>query len=387
MIAMMLRRYTFKLYPTMAQAEALDAQRRMAAELWNALLAQREQQMAHERIRKPMGERRYLTYLGNQSAEIKHLRAACPEWQVPACTMLHKVAENLDDAVKAYWRRRREGRRHFEAGWPRFKAIARAEGIPFRNMRNGGWKLTPAGGKNWRLFVKGVPNLLKLRGCFPVDPLRIRNMDLIWRDGAWWMSVCVDVPSRRDTGDAAVEVRFDLVDEFAAVWRDRQRVASAPVAFDTIRALAERRDELAREADTRFRKGSYRHRRAKRRIAAIQAKEKRVRADALHVWTAGIVRDAATLSVVAPPVREVTESPRGDERRHGAAVETVSKLNRNTLSQAPALAVAMLAYKAAEAGAEFVLFQDEKPVTAVGRDLVATTKAARRARRKVREAA
>jgi hypothetical protein len=91
--------------------------------------------------------------------------------------------------------------------------------------------------------------------------------------------------------------------------------------------------------------------------------------------------DSNVLTVVAPPIKDHTKTPRGDEKEWGAAVKTVSTLNRSTLSYAPAMAVQMLQYKAAEAGIRCDVVTDEAPEIAVGSDIVATTKTLRRARR------
>jgi len=84
-------------------------------------------------------------------------------------------------------------------------------------------------------------------------------------------------------------------------------------------------------------------------------------------------------------VKEVTQSAKGNERNWGAAVDTVAKLNRHVLSQAPASAIAMLVYKAKEAGLEVETIEDGDSPTSVGRDLSSATKAARRARRELRK--
>lgn len=86
-----------------------------------------------------------------------------------------------------------------------------------------------------------------------------------------------------------------------------------------------------------------------------------------------------------PPVKENTQSPRGSDAEFGANVETVSKLNRNTLNQAPAMAIQMLAYKAEEAGIRCDVIEDAAPKIAIGGKLVAAGKAVRKSKRALRE--
>jgi hypothetical protein len=139
------------------------------------------------------------------------------------------------------------------------------------------------------------------------------------------------------------------------------------------------------ERDRRYRRGSWRWREAKRIIARRKAREARRRREALHVWTTRLVRNACDLTVVSPRIKQHTQSPRGNAAEWGANVETVSMLNRNTLSQAPASAVQMLTYKAAEASIRCDVIIDEAPLLAVGHDLVAAGKSHRRTKRAIKK--
>jgi hypothetical protein len=121
------------------------------------------------------------------------------------------------------------------------------------------------------------------------------------------------------------------------------------------------------------------------RIARLSAKEARRRSAALHIWTTSVIAQASALSVTAPSIQAETASGRGSAQAWGAAVEIKAILNRHILSMAPASAIQMLAYKAEEAGIEFVLTKDETPVIAVGNDLVATTRKARSVRAAIRK--
>ncbi|MBY0422162.1 MAG: hypothetical protein K2Q06_07655 [Parvularculaceae bacterium] len=113
----------------------------------------------------------------------------------------------------------------------------------------------------------------------------------------------------------------------------------------------------------------------------------RQRKAALHDWTTRVVAAAAAIEAVCPPIREHTKSAKGDFRAHGAAVETVAELNRSTLAQAPALSLAMLEYKAAEAGIAFARVEPDATKLSVGSKLPTSIKAVRKVRRKLKEVA
>lgn len=103
------------------------------------------------------------------------------------------------------------------------------------------------------------------------------------------------------------------------------------------------------------------------------------------MWTTKLIQQANDVLVIAPEIRESTKSAKGDERNPGAAVDVVAKLNRHVLSQAPAAAIQMLEYKATEAGIQFARITPSEHATVIGRDLPKATKAARKARRVLKE--
>jgi hypothetical protein len=165
-------------------------------------------------------------------------------------------------------------------------------------------------------------------------------------------------------------------------------------------ALCERADAIKAARDIRFplkpfTKPSCRWRRETKRAAKLTTKAARIRKHGLHQWSTVIVSQACDLTVVKPPVKEATASPRGDEKQWGAHVKTVSALNRNTLNQAPAMAVQMLSYKAEEAGIRPLdndgqwcgLVVDEAPAIAIGAMLVESGRKLRRMSRNIKKEA
>lgn len=417
------RRYTFKLYPTVAQLAALDRQAALLARLWNAALEQRETQWAHElgakgnwhKVDRPKEDKPAgLTYY-DQARQLKFIRADDPEYAAMSSASLELCLSALDLAFKAFWRRLKEGARGDAAGYPRYKRVADHGTIWHRD--GAGWKLTGSDRK-WRLRAKGVPGPIKARGEFPAAPVEYRTMEIIRREGQWWASIVVRMEPRRERvlEAPAAAIHFDLIDSFARIdigvsggpaagssertigldlgqgsqpvawsgaeWERafpsmaRKSAASAPRARDSASM-----DEIQSAGDRRFRKFSNRWRREKRRLAKMKAKQARQRREGLHCWTTEIVRSFGEIAVIAPPILESTATARGDESSHGAAVKPVAMLNRHVLEQAPAMAIQMLEYKSAEAGIPFVRTTPDEHALAIGRDLPAATKIARRAKR------
>ena len=168
------------------------------------------------------------------------------------------------------------------------------------------------------------------------------------------------------------------------------------LAFDYPRAPGTRRsrstgyadlDALKSERDRRFKRGSRAWKAMSRRVAKAQAHRARAKREKLHEWTTAIVKGSSDLTVIAPPIRQITKSAKGTKADHGAAVATVAKVNRHVLAQAPAAAIAMLTYKAAEAGIRLDLVSDPSPKAAIGQDIAKAAKAVKRVRRALKRVA
>jgi hypothetical protein len=105
------------------------------------------------------------------------------------------------------------------------------------------------------------------------------------------------------------------------------------------------------------------------------------------VLTANRVDQASELTVITPRISQHIQTPHGDEKEWGAHTAIVSDLNRNTLSQAPAMATAMLEYEAREAGIDCTVVVEDEPDINAGAQLVEAGKQARRMKRQVKRLA
>lgn len=138
---MFLRRYTFKLYPNKAQEAALREQARMCALLWNGLLEMRE---TFFRRAKQHGDKKTSLTAFDQGKDITALRAELPEWRAQPRGTQERVAEMLDLAFKAFFRRAREGA-GASSGYPKFKSVMRADSVHMREPVKSCWSFAPSG--------------------------------------------------------------------------------------------------------------------------------------------------------------------------------------------------------------------------------------------------
>lgn len=377
------RRYTFKLYPTPEQAAALHQQRMMCADLWNALLQRNEDLRSRTRGRQRgvvHAEGKSLLSYFDMTNELTQLRHECPEWAALSVYVGHRIAKSLELAYQAFFRRARQGA-GAQSGYPRYKRRSDHNSIPHRCAS--GCRLAPKDGRSWSLYLKGVPGLIHARGILPDEPEQWTDADVIWRDQRWQVSVCVAIERARCGGSAPVTVHLGGIDGLATV----NGVTVMPEELQVVALLEADLDRLKSERDSRWQRRAPDDpdwREANERISRLAASIARKRANALHVWSARLIRHAGDLTLIKPRVQEHTASPHGDARQWGAATQTVSNLNRSILSRAPAMAAAMLEYKAAEAARRCDVIIDEAPDMAVGEKLVAASQVVRKMRRAIR---
>lgn len=365
--------------------------------------------------------------------EVTWLCNQMPEWREMSVWCGHRTAQLLHRAFEAFYRRlkelsdpavyearaqkfiERKGRkptRHELAGYPRFKRVADHNSIPHRFLSgcklvptprvgrkqvhdNHGQAIGPAQHRrSWQLTLKGVPGVIHARGQLPGEALEWLDADVMWRDGSWWISACIRIARAepRQPGHAPTTIKFDLLDDMAEV----NGIAETPAELVEVSLLQDSHDEMKSGHDLKWPRDiklvdeAARAEREESRAAlrGLAARIARKRTNALHVWTAGIVRRASDITIIAPPIQDSVRTPRGGERSWGASIGPVSALNRKTLSQAPATAIQMILYKAEEAGLpEPKVINDDTPKIAVGSDLVTAGKTLRRARREIRRAA
>ena len=404
------RRYEWSLFPTAEQYAALDTQAQMCAELWNALL-----EMCETRFRRGVQGRSFhcahcaalsegrkirlcdqhkLPSEFDMGYWISDMLAQCPEWRALSTWTPRRIATSLAAAWKGFFRRCRNGE---GGGYPRYKSRRRADTVSHRAVS--GCSIRETGdARNWLVRLKGVPGEVRARGehkLIELPPLEWTDIDLRKKSkgihgsgarepllaGSWLISAAMVVDSRRVPGQRPVSVTFDCLDGLAVV----DNVLETPP--ELIRA-----QNIERACDERQRAFSLRYPRNKRlsdpeyeamrqercEITRERAYAARVRHNTLHVWTAQIVRRASALIVTSPVISATTRTAKGNERDWGAAVSDVGEINRTARSYASASAVAMLKYKAQEAGIPCEIRVDEAPKLAVGNALKVAAKAVRR---------
>lgn len=123
----MIRSYTFRMYPTSKQADLLRAMLNDHRDLYNAALQERKE--AYKR-----GTR---VWFADQDSQLTAIRAENPNQARWSYSAQEQTLRRLDKAFKAFFRRLRAGEK--KVGYPRFKGPRQFSSVEHRNGDGAKW--------------------------------------------------------------------------------------------------------------------------------------------------------------------------------------------------------------------------------------------------------
>lgn len=328
------RAFQFMLDPTVKQRQSLDRLLVEQCRLYNAALEERRGAWRWERRSVSRFEQyRTLTGLADQEPALLGF----------GITVARGTLLRLDRAFQAFFRRVKAGQ---TPGFPRFRSQRRFDSVEWPDIT--GWKLDEA---SKRLYLRGVGHV-KVRLHRPVrgtpKTITVRRVGRRWQVTVF----CTNVPAQplpatgRDVGiDVGVTVLAALsdgrvIDNPRHVRRTEDRLASA------------RRLVAGRQ------RGSARRRRAAERVAALHRTVRNQRRDFLHKLSRSLVDEHDLIAVENLSITAMTRRPKpapdpaGGYAANGAAAK--AGLNKSILDAGWRTLIAMLAYKAEDAGRHLI---------------------------------
>jgi putative transposase len=419
---MIIRRYNFKLYPNATQAARLDVVRSLHCRLYNALLEQRID--AFERCGKS------LTYF-DQTANNTKLRAVDHDYKALGSASMNGTAKRLDEAYKAFFARAKKGD-GASSGFPRYQGSEYYSGFPLGKPK-AGWDCE-IGEKKGRVRIQSIEGWIKMRGCLP-NGGTVKNGEILYRGGEWFLSVAVETESRRVAGTRKGVIGLDLMTQLAKIV-DGECLAGpevavsiasdgritlnfqgfngeAPTEAQEMRGddknvvvyavvgmpaeaheaqgddseLRNSREEVdcvgqIQQAMARCKRGSNRYKKLRTMKARLEARQANQRANRLHNLSAAIAREFGEVTIYQPKsIKDATATGAGDRKEHGAKVKWKAGFNRFVLSMAPAMFVGLIKDKITEAGGT-VAEKKTAHVVELGNEIVKTAKVAKKLMRK-----
>ncbi len=336
------RRITYKLYPSKSQDGLLLATLKLHQQLYNGAL--------EERISAYRKAKKSISYV-EQAASLTVIRREIPEYRGLNCHSLQQTLRRLDRAYKAFFSRAKKGAA--SAGFPRFKALDRYPGWSF-DTHGDGFKFTA--GADWingKLYLQGI-GTLKARGRPRQRPTRIVCADIQRKDGGWYLSLVVEALPVRESGAAACGLDWGT-SRFATIATETTDDRFEGV--ENPRHLKRQMKNLkaAQRALSRAKRSSNNRRKARQRLAKIHVKVRNARLDFHHQLTHRLIGRFGLIATEDLQVKNMTASAKGSMEKPGKNVRQKAGLNRSILDTAPASFIAMLSYKAEEAGSQIVL--------------------------------
>ncbi|WP_256862946.1 transposase [Microbispora sp. GKU 823] len=323
--------------PTAKQAAALAACLKDHRQLYNAALEHRR-----TAYRKAGVTVRY----GDQSADLKHIRADDAEGQGPwSFSSQQATLRRLDKAFRAFFARVHEGR---VPGFPRFKGRGWFDTVEWPKDGDGcRWDSQPEHPTATFVRLQGIGHV-RVHQHRPVKG-RVKTIS-VKREGARWYVIlsCDDVPAEplRQTGAA---VGLDMGVASLATTSDGDHL-------DNPRHLAGSagRFVAAQQALARKTRGSVRRRKAVAQVAALHAKVRRQRLDYAHKQALTLVRGYDVIVHEDLRIANMTRSASGTVEQPGRNVAQKSGLNRSILDAGWGVFLQVLAHRAESAGRELI---------------------------------
>jgi len=338
-----IRAYKFLLRPTVRQAQALGEMLQDHCSLYNGALQERRDAYRH-------ASRTTVRY-GNQSAQLKEIRAFDPELQGRwSFSSRQATLRRLDRAFQAFFRRIKGGQ---TPGYPRFKGVGHFDTVVFPKDGDGcRWDSTPHDPQT-RVRLQGVGHV-RVHQHRPVRG-RVKTVS-VKREGNRWYVVltCDQVPAEELPPTGAI-IGIDMGIAHFLTTSDSEHVANPRFLEAMAEELAEAQRHLA-TFPKRTRRRTRRHRAAARKVAKLHGRIRRQRADFHHKTARALVTGhdviaherLNTVGMTKAPAPKPDPDQPGGFLPNGAAAK--AGLNRSILDAGWAQFLGILANKAESAG-------------------------------------
>ncbi|MEV8596199.1 transposase [Streptomyces sp. NPDC052012] len=339
----MIRAYKFLLRPTARQAAALGEMLRDHCSLYNGALQERRDAYRHT-------SKTSVKY-GDQSAQLKEIRAFAPEWQGRwSFSSQQATLRRLDKAFQAFFKRVKAGQ---TPGYPRFKGVGHFDTVVFPRDGDGcRWNSTPDH-RQIRVRLQGVGHV-RVHQHRPVRG-GVKTISVKREGNRWYVVLTCDEVPAEELVPTGVITGIDMGVAHFLTTSDGEHVANPRFLQTMADQLAEAQRHLA-AFPKRSRQRTKRHRAAARKVAKLHARIRRQRADFHHKTARALVRDHDVIvherlntagMTKTPAPRPDPEQP-GGFLPNGAAAK--AGLNKSILDAGWAQFLHILANKAESAG-------------------------------------
>jgi putative transposase len=333
------RAYKLRAYPTRPQEGRAVRLLADHCELYNAALAER---------REAWRMRKVSVAYGDQSAQLKEIRAADPDGQGRhSFTAQQQTLRRLNTVFVAYFRRVRDAKGSARrVGYPRFKPFQRFDQVLFVAGDGASWE--PADGGRWAHASFQAVGRVKVHQHRPMmGPVKTLQLK---REGRRWYVIVVTETESVVLPSTGRSVGVDVGVARFLTTSDGEVVAN-PRFLD---AAQDRIADLQRRKQ-RARPGSGNRSRLRRSLAKEWRKLRNQRRDFHHKTARGLVDTCDTLALEDLRVAAMTKTASGSIEAPGRNVAAKARLNRSILDAGWTQFTSILVAKAESAGRRVVL--------------------------------
>jgi putative transposase len=333
------RAYKLRAYPTRPQEGRTVRLLADHCDLYNAALTERREAWRRCNLS--------VTY-GDQSAQLKAIRAADPEGQGRhSFTAQQQTLRRLNSVYAAYLRRARDPKRKSRrVGFPRFKPYQRFDQVLF--VAGDGAKWQPADAGRWAHATFQAVGRVKLRQHRPVVG-RVKTLQLK-REGRRWHVIVVTEAEPVPLPSTSRSVGLDLGVARFLTTSDGEVMAN-PRFF----AAAQERLVDLQHRKQQARPGSGNRRRLRRALVKQWRKVRSQRRDFHHKTARALVDTYDTIALEQLKVAAMTASAAGTVEHPGQNVAAKAGLNRSILDAGWTQFTSILVAKAESAGRRVIL--------------------------------
>lgn len=324
-----LRRVTFRLYPTKAQLKTLSYWRRLHKDLYNAAVANRQTQ--YKRFKKSVD------YYEQQNC-LPDFKEVWYEYKQLGSHALQATLKRVDMAYQRFF--------NGLGGYPHFKSIRHYSGWTYPCIA--GWKAI-TDGKNGCLELSNLGRI-QIRGKARQwgKPTTCTIVD---RHGVWYASFTVQCLPIRETGTGAIGLDFGCLT--AVAMSDGTRLSNPRFLATAKAKITKASRAKRRKVKPDFKKkikASKRWRKANKKVAKLQRQVANQRQNWVHQTATQIVCSNSMVATEKLNIKGMTRKPKPGSKRK----RQKTGRNRSMLDVGMGTLRAAIEYKLAEAGGIFV---------------------------------
>lgn len=325
------RKVNCRLYPSRATEVRLLDLLELHRDLYNAALQQR--------IWEWRTKRRCLGY-SQQCRELTRLRAEDERYHAVNAQSAQATLHRLELAFQSFFRRHKKGE---TPGFPRFRSAERFSGWGYKKHGQG-FRVRPFSNNKSKLQLFGV-GLIPMRGK-PRNQGIIRTCEIRRSGMRWYCALTMECCPKRQSGSEAVGLDWGVSTFLTVAYEGGRFLEIANPRF-LKRYLKRIRITQQRLSLKKRRSRNYEKMRGV--LTSLHLRIANRRRDFLHRISSQIVAAASLIATEGLHIKQLTS-----RRPRCSGEVSRAALNREILCTAPSLLLAMLRYKAAEAGIRYV---------------------------------